>query len=59
MERGREEEGKKMLENEMNIFLSERLAKYKLPSQYKIVCNIPKNQMGKINKKSVMKQLGF
>jgi malonyl-CoA/methylmalonyl-CoA synthetase len=58
-ERHPEEEGKIIFESEMNIFLSQRLAKYKLPSQYKIVDDIPKNQMGKINKKIVMKQLGF
>lgn len=52
-----EENKKKMFDNEMNNFLSERLAKYKLPSQYKIIDDIPKNQMGKINKKNIKKQM--
>ena len=45
-----------VFEDELNTFLLKRLAKYKLPSQYIMVDNIPKNAMGKVNKKDVKKK---
>jgi len=40
-------------------FLAPRLAKYKIPTGLHVVDNIPKNAMGKINKKSVLKDLNI
>lgn len=34
---------------------SDKIAKYKLPREVKIVDSIPKNQMGKVNKKELIR----
>jgi malonyl-CoA/methylmalonyl-CoA synthetase len=36
-------------------FLKDKLAKYKIPSLLKIVQELPKNAMGKVNKKELTK----
>lgn len=38
---------------------TQRLAYYKCPSEYRIVDRLPRNAMGKINKKDLKKQLGL
>lgn len=49
-------------ENELNVnsiteFLAEKLPKYAQPKIYKVVKELPKNAMGKINKKQVLKSI--
>ncbi|XP_055384487.1 malonate--CoA ligase ACSF3, mitochondrial [Condylostylus longicornis] len=44
------------LEN-MRAFCSERLPSYQMPTILKIIHEIPRNNMGKVNKKDVLKQL--
>ena len=39
----------------MREFLKDKLAKYKIPSLLKIVQELPKNVMGKVNKKELVK----
>ncbi|PKK72570.1 acetyl-CoA synthetase-like protein [Rhizophagus irregularis] len=41
--------------NILKEFLKDRLAKYKIPSLLKIVQDLPKNAMGKVNKKELIK----
>lgn len=41
--------------NILKEFLKDRLAKYKIPSLLKIVQELPKNAMGKVNKKELSK----
>jgi malonyl-CoA/methylmalonyl-CoA synthetase len=43
----------------MRKFLDSRLATYKQPRVYHIVPSIPRNHLGKVNKKSLSKDLGF
>ena len=43
----------------MREFLNSRLASYKQPRIYHIVPSIPRNHLGKVNKKSLSKDLGF
>ena len=43
----------------MRKFLETRLASYKQPRVYHIVPSIPRNHLGKVNKKSLSKDLGF
>lgn len=40
-------------------FLHDKLAKYKQPKEVLIVDSIPRNHMGKVNKKSLLKDLGL
>ena len=42
---------------EMDIYLSDKLAKCKKPRKYFIVDNIPRNHLGKVNKKTIVKDL--
>jgi len=51
-------ESKKILEK-MRQFLESRLASYKQPRIYHIVSSIPRNHLGKVNKKTLMKDLGI
>jgi malonyl-CoA/methylmalonyl-CoA synthetase len=39
---------------ELRVFCSSQLAKYQLPSVLKVVDTIPKNAMGKVNKKALV-----
>lgn len=38
-------------------YLKSRLAPYKIPKVFKVVDSIPKNQLGKVNKKTVWADL--
>jgi malonyl-CoA/methylmalonyl-CoA synthetase len=49
--------GKKWGPMDMRRALRDRLANYKIPQVLKVVDDIPKNAMGKINKKSLVKEL--
>ena len=49
--------GKKWSPMDMRRALRDRLANYKIPQVLKIVDDIPKNAMGKINKKQLVKEL--
>lgn len=40
---------------ELQIWLNDKLARYKVPTKYFILDEIPKNQMGKVNKKELRK----
>lgn len=42
---------------ELQSFLAPRLAKYKIPTVLEVVKDIPKNALGKINKKTVLRDL--
>ncbi|KAL8708624.1 MAG: hypothetical protein Q9220_006560 [cf. Caloplaca sp. 1 TL-2023] len=42
---------------DMRRALKDRLANYKIPQELKVVEEIPKNAMGKINKKSLVKEV--
>ncbi|KAL8717018.1 MAG: hypothetical protein Q9225_005706 [Loekoesia sp. 1 TL-2023] len=42
---------------DMRRALKDRLANYKIPQELKVLENIPKNAMGKINKKSLVKEV--
>ncbi|KAI9715278.1 MAG: hypothetical protein M1812_006089 [Candelaria pacifica] len=49
--------GKKWGAMDMRRALKDKLANYKLPQELKVVDDVPKNAMGKINKKSLVKDL--
>lgn len=53
--KGREEDTEKSI----NDFLRDRLAAYKRPRKLVIVPEIPRNHMGKVNKKTLLKELGL
>ena len=40
-------------------FLKTRLAPYKLPRGVTVVATIPRNQLGKVNKKTIVKDLNI
>ncbi len=48
---------KQLSEVELKEFLKTRLAHYKLPKHIYIVPSIPRNQLGKVNKKTLLKDL--
>ncbi len=50
------EEGKDLSEQELTEYLHQRLAKYKIPAQYKFVDHIPKSPVGKVLKKELRDQ---
>lgn len=50
---------KNVLELELSEFLKSRLAAYKRPKQIHMVSKIPRNMMGKVNKKSLLSDLGL
>lgn len=43
--------------NELQMFLKSRIAPYKVPRVIKFVDSIPKNQLGKVNKKTIWSDL--
>jgi acyl-CoA synthetase (AMP-forming)/AMP-acid ligase II len=43
----------------MNAYLEDKLAHYKRPRYYTIVNSIPRNHMGKVNKKTIIKDLNL
>lgn len=43
--------------SDLNTFLSDKLALYKQPKKLYIRAAIPRNHMGKVNKKSIMSEL--
>ncbi|KAI9793608.1 MAG: hypothetical protein M1835_007160 [Candelina submexicana] len=49
--------GKKWGAMDMRRALKDKLAKYKIPQEIKVVEDVPKNAMGKVNKKSLVKEL--
>lgn len=56
----RMKEGEEDLDLEqLRCWAEHRMARYKIPSRIVVVKEIPKNAMGKINKKSLKKLLGF
>lgn len=48
--------GKEMTLKELRTFGKQKVAEYAVPSLLKIVEKIPKNQMGKVNKKEIVQQ---
>jgi len=50
-------EGHELTIDEIKEFAAEKLAKYKVPRKLNIVEKIPRNAMGKVNKRSLAKQL--
>lgn len=44
---------------ELRTFLASRLAPYKLPQVLRLVKTLPKNAIGKINKKTLLQDLGI
>lgn len=48
-------EGSQLTARALREWGSDKMAKYKLPREVKIVNGIAKNQMGKINKKELLK----
>ncbi|KAI9706674.1 MAG: hypothetical protein M1836_003684 [Candelina mexicana] len=49
--------GKKWGAMDMRRALKDKLANYKIPQEIKVVEDVPKNAMGKVNKKSLVKEL--
>jgi len=50
--------GEKLSESELKAFLGGKLAEYKVPKIFKFFeHDIPKNVMGKVNKKELLKSL--
>ncbi len=49
----------KRLVDEVKKSLKESLAGYKQPRVYKVVESLPRNHLGKINKKTLRKDIGF
>jgi len=41
----------------LNLYLKDKLARYKQPRKYLIVDEIPRNHMGKVNKKSLLSEI--
>ncbi len=44
---------------DLRDYLFDKLAKYKQPKEVKIVDTIPRNHMGKVNKKTILKDLSL
>lgn len=49
----------KEIKEKMDLFLTTRLAKYKSPRVYHLVASIPRNHLGKVNKKTLLKDLNI
>ena len=47
------------LHKSMEKHLSDKLARYKTPRKYFLVESIPRNHLGKVNKKSIIKDLNI
>jgi len=47
----------KMVEKEILEWCAERMPKYRIPRKFKFINSIPRNAMGKVNKKQLLKDL--
>ena len=52
-------EGFKFNKEQFMKILSSRLANYKLPRNVFVVASIPRNQLGKVNKKTILHDLNI
>ena len=46
-----------MMIEKVKLYLSETLPSYKIPKQFLILREIPRNAMGKVNKKTILKEI--
>lgn len=54
---GKDGGGKKFSALDMRRALKEKLANYKIPQEMRVVDAIPKNAMGKVNKKGLLREI--